>query len=86
MHKGQLQEAIKCIYGHNIDAQSYLQKFISIETTIPKRMGDRHQNDLETYSQRLLELHELETWGDERNILDCINPLASFFNLSRYVN
>ena len=29
-----------------------------------------------------MELHELETWGDEKNIVDCIEPLASHFNLS----
>ena len=82
MHKKQLEEAVKCIYGQNIDAHAYLQKFINIETTIPKRISARHGNDLSRYSQKLLELHELETWGDDRNIVDCIEPLAMHFNLS----
>ena len=82
MHKKQLEESVKCIYGQNIDARAYLQKFIHIETLLPKRVGSRHTNDLGRYSRRLLELHELETWGDDRNINDCIEPLANHFNLS----
>lgn len=82
MHKDQLEEAIRCVYGNKIDAHTYLQKFINVETAVPKRVSDRYSNDLETYSKRLLQLHELETWGDDRNILDCLNPLARHFNLS----
>lgn len=82
IHKEQLEEAIKCVYGQNIDAHTYLQKFINIETAIPKKITDRYSNDLKAYSQRLFKLHELETWGDERNILDAIEPLARQFSLS----
>lgn len=82
MHKEQMEEAIRCIYGNNIDAHTYLQKFINIETSIPKRAGDRLSNDLEVYARRLLQLHELETWGDHRNIVECLVPLAQHFNLS----
>ncbi|WP_126452349.1 KAP family P-loop NTPase fold protein [Sulfuriflexus mobilis] len=82
MHKQQLEESVKCIYGQNIDANAYLQKFIHIETTIPKRVGTRHTNDLGRYCRRLLELHELETWGDDRNIVDCVESLANHFNVS----
>lgn len=82
MHKEQLEEAIKCVYGSNIDAHTYLQKFINIETAIPKRVLDRYSNDLDAYIRRLLQLHELETWGDDRLILDCLSSLARHFNLS----
>ena len=82
MHKEQLEEAIKCIYGNNIDAHTYLQKFISIETSIPKRTNSDYKSDLKAYGRRLFQLHELETWGDERNLVDCIDPLAEHFNLS----
>ncbi len=82
MHKKQLEEAVKCIYGQNIDAHTYLQKFINIETSIPKRITGRHGNDLGRYSRKLLELHELETWGDDRNIIDCVEPLTTHYNLS----
>lgn len=82
MHKEQLEEAIRCVYGNNIDAHTYLQKFINIETAVPKRVADRYSNDLDAYTKRLFQLHELETWGDDRNILDCLPPLARHFNLS----
>lgn len=82
MHKEQLEEAIKCVYGSNIDAHTYLQKFINIETSIPKRTGDRYSNDVSVYTKRLLKLHELVTWGDDVNIIDCLDPLAQHFNLS----
>ena len=82
MHQEQMEEAIKCVYGNNIDAHTYLQKFINLETSIPKRIDDRYSNDLTVYSRRLLQLHELETWGDDRNIVDCLDPLAEHFNLS----
>ncbi|MBL0671345.1 hypothetical protein JD504_11340 [Aeromonas hydrophila] len=82
MHKEQLEEAIRCVYGSNIDAHTYLQKFINIEATIPKRVTDRHSNDLDAYIARLLHLHELETWGDNRLIQDCLSSLCRHFNLS----
>lgn len=85
MHKQQLEEAIRSVYGPNIDAHTYLQKFINVETSIPKRITNRHgrhNNDIELYIKRLLELHEITTWGDDRNIVDCLTPLAQHFNLS----
>lgn len=82
MHKQQLEEAIKSVYGSNIDAHTYLQKFINVETSIPKRVTDRHSNDIDLYIKKLLQLHEITTWGDDRNIADCLIPLAQNFNLS----
>jgi len=82
MHRKQLEEAVKCVYGENIDAHTYLQKFINIETTIPKKIGDRHDNDIGQYNKRLFDLHKIETWGDGRNLLDSLEVLAKHFNLS----
>lgn len=82
MNKVQLEESIRCVYGQNIDAHTYLQKFVNLETKIPKRMEDRYINDLRKYSGQLLQLHEIETWGDDGNIIDCVAALASHFNLS----
>jgi hypothetical protein len=82
MHKEQLEESVRCIYGQNIDAHTYLQKFINIETKLPKQITDRYTNDLKSYSRKLLQLHEMETWGDDQNIVEGIEPLANHFNLS----
>lgn len=82
MHKQQLEEAIRSVYGANIDAHTYLQKFINIEASIPKRVTERYSNDIELYIKKLLQLHEITTWGDDRLIADCLIPLAKHFNLS----
>jgi len=82
MNKSQLEESIRSVYGCNIDAHTYLQKFISLEAKIPKRTSERYTSDFSKYSNRLLNLHEIETWGDNRGILDCIDPLSNHFNLS----
>ena len=82
MNKEQLEESIKSVYGQNIDAHIYLQKFINLEAKIPKRSGDRCSNDLSKYSRKLFQLHELETWGDDTSIIDCIDPFADHLNLS----
>ncbi len=82
MHRKQLEEAIKYVYGKNIDAHTYLQKFINIETTIPKKTGERHDNDIGLYNKRLFDLHQIETWGDDRNLLDSLEILSKHFNLS----
>jgi energy-coupling factor transporter ATP-binding protein EcfA2 len=82
MNKLQLEEAIRSVYGANIDAHTYLQKFINVETSIPKRVTDRYSNDIELYIRKLLQLHEITTWGDDRLIADCLTPLAQHFNLS----
>ncbi|HCN16415.1 MULTISPECIES: KAP family P-loop NTPase fold protein [Psychrobacter] len=36
MHHEQLEESIKKVYGQNIDAHTYLQKFIDYPTSLPK--------------------------------------------------
>lgn len=82
MHRRQLEEAVKSVYGQNIDAHTYLQKFINIDATLPKRISDRHVNDIKKYCQKLYELHELETWGDESALITGLESLSSYFNLT----
>lgn len=82
MNKAQLEESVKSVYGQNIDAHTYLQKFVNIEAKLPKHTGERYTNDLSKYTSRLLQLHEIQTWGDDEVIVDCTEPLANHFNLS----
>lgn len=82
MHRKQLEEAVRCIYGENIDAHTYLQKFINIETTLPKQSGSSHVNDISKYNRQLFSLHEIETWGDKDNLINSLEALAIHFNLS----
>lgn len=82
MNKQQLEEAIKSVYGAKIDAHTYLQKFINVETSIPKRVADRHNNDIKIYVQKLLQLHEIETWGD--GLLRRLRALTRRFEISNH--
>ena len=82
MHRKQLEEAVRCVYGENIDAHTYLQKFINIETTIPNKIGDRHDSDINQYNKRLFDLHEIEIQGDRDSLLKPLELLAKHFNLS----
>ena len=82
MHKPQLEEAIKNVYGKDIDSQSYLQKFIHLECDLPKRTDDDHFNDLGQYTARLFELHEFPTKVDTRNLTAFVTALANRFELS----
>ncbi len=82
MNKLQLEESIKSVYGKNIDAHTYLQKFIHLEMKLPKRTGRRHENDITSYSRKLFELHEIEAWGEGQYIIDSIDALANHLNLS----
>ena len=80
MHKQELEKSIKCIYG-DIDAYTYLQKFIHVQTTLPRKT-DGHDNDLEKYAQYLFQSHGFETWGHDRDLLVWVEQLAVHFQLS----
>lgn len=82
INKEQLEESIKCIYGHNIDAHTYLQKFINLEFRLPKQSVNINSTDYAKYIDRLLEAHEIETWGDSRIIRKILEPLAIHLDLS----
>ncbi len=82
MHRRQLEEAVKCVYGQNIDAHTYLQKFINIEAVLPKRLGDKYYNDLNAYSKKLFDLHQIEQCENPDNLIECISALANHFSLS----
>ncbi|WP_353572208.1 P-loop NTPase fold protein [Candidatus Albibeggiatoa sp. nov. BB20] len=82
MNKAQLEESIKSIYGQNIDAHTYLQKFINLEMKMPKKMGKFGNNDLKIYAEKLTELHELEDLKRERYFYDFMASFSNHFNLS----
>lgn len=81
MHKSQLEEAIRCIYGEKIDAHTYMQKFITIETAIPKN-DNNYKCDIKTYSKALLNAHEINTFGDKDLLLDYIGAFSRKLDIS----
>lgn len=66
INKNQLQESIKSTYGSNINAHTYLQKFITIEATLPKRKG--RGGDIEKYCKQLVTMHEIKGGEWEEDI------------------
>ncbi|PCK93302.1 hypothetical protein PsyrCH409_04230 [Pseudomonas viridiflava] len=58
INKNQLQESIKSTYGSNINAHTYLQKFITVEATLPKRKG--RGGDIEKYCTQLAAKHDIQ--------------------------
>lgn len=82
MNKSQLEESIKFVYGQNIDAHTYLQKFVNIETKLPKNISHKYENDIRKYAEKLIKIHELQTWSDERQLIDCVESLSIHLNFS----
>lgn len=82
MNKEQLEAAIKCVYGANIDAHTYLQKFITINTQLPKDTTTEHNNDISKYINHLIKTHDIEFFGGKKNIICYVEALACHFNLS----
>ncbi len=60
----QLENYIQTIYGNNIDAHNYLQKFITLSTRLPKNKLDQYDDDYKKYSRRLLKHHEIDNQND----------------------
>ncbi len=82
INKNQLEESIRMIYGQKFDAHNYLQKFITIETTLPKVKKEGYKNDLGIYCRELFELHDFEAWGTESDLIEMLEVLVNFYNLT----
>ena len=76
MNRPQLEESVKHVYGPSIDAKTYLQKFINVETQLPKRTSDKYYNDVRDYIQRLRDLHQIEMWDAEDTLFQFFEHVA----------
>jgi len=76
INKEQLQESIKATYGANINAHAYLQKFISIEATLPKKNG--RNSDIGKYCQFLADQYDI----DDRDWVELLSGLGTQLNCS----
>lgn len=81
MNKEQLEESIKCIYGPDIDSNTYLQKFFTIEANLPKSVSFGRY-DIVTYSTKLFELHGFLQRHKRFYFKKYIDLLAAQFNLT----
>jgi len=79
MHTRQLEEAVKCLYGPNIDARTYLHKFVNIECNLPKKKDDPLENDYKKYCEALRKAHGL---NDDDYVQNFVALLARIMELS----
>lgn len=83
MNKEQLESALKSVYGENLDARTYLQKFITVEVSLPKKAEKiNSESDLKTYAKILYAAHEMKIGKGESLLIDSSSLLAQTFDLS----
>lgn len=83
MNKEQLESALKSVYGENLDARTYLQKFVTVEVTLPKKSEKNNSDsDLKTYARILYDAHEMHIEKRQSTLIECSSLLAQTFDLS----
>lgn len=82
MNRIQMEEAVRHQYGSGVDATRYLQKFISISTTLPKP-NDQEISIPKTYLNHCLNNmgYEVKTTAHQQ-IIEIFEDLVSFYDLS----
>ena len=66
----QLEGYVRAVYGSEVDARNYLQKFITVSAKLPKNRRDRSDNDYDKYLRRLLQYYEIGASGRLDMILE----------------
>lgn len=82
MNREQLEEAVRCEYGRGVDAPRYLQKFVSIWTSLPKS-NDRYSSVPKKYLKNCLARMEyhLET-RTHQSTIEFFEDLVAYYDLS----
>ena len=82
MNRTQLEEAVKCEYGAGVDASRYLQKFVSVWTSLPKSNFD-HQSLGNGYVRSCLKAMNFEVKTQaQHDAIGYIEELVNHYNLS----
>ena len=82
MNRTQLEEAVKCEYGAGVDASRYLQKFVSVWTSLPKPNFD-HQSLGNGYVRSCLKAMNFEVKTQaQHDAIGYIEELVNHYNLS----
>lgn len=81
-NREQLEESVRCEYGRGVNASKYLQKFVSIWTTLPKP-NDDYASVPKLYLQDCLARMEYKSDGTtQKNTIEFFEYLVSYYNLS----
>ncbi|WP_172562919.1 KAP family P-loop NTPase fold protein [Vibrio furnissii] len=83
INKKQLQESIRSVYGE-IDAATYLKKFIHLEASLPRRHGYNQTNDYLQYSSYLYSALDFPDWltKNKDDICRIFACYAEYYNLT----
>lgn len=77
MNRRQLEESVKCRYGNGIDSVTYLQKFIDVWLSLPRKTPAlSEQDDGVTYLTNSFKLMAAEGNVDNRGALSAITDLV----------
>jgi len=84
MNKQQLEESIKSVYGSGIDSNTYLQKFIDIEFSLPKGSNDNDSEFYRRFTLHVFEKHNINVGnGNEKDfLLKLITRISLHYKLS----
>lgn len=81
-NREQLEESVRCEYGREVKASEYLQKFVSIWTTLPKP-NNAHASVPKLYLQNCLTRMEYtSSTRTQQTTIEFFEYLASYYNLS----
>jgi len=86
MHHEQLEESIKKVYGSNLDAHTYLQKFIDYPTRLPKTNFslDRSTSD---YLRNQINFLNIREFDNSTHVFYLFAILSNYYGLShRQIN
>lgn len=77
-----MEESVRCEYGREVKASEYLQKFVSIWTTLPKP-NNAHASVPKLYLQNCLTRMEYtSSTRTQQTTIEFFEYLASYYNLS----
>lgn len=80
LNRFQMEQSIQKVYGE-IDSKTYLQKFINIESSLPKNLDNDVSNGYRKYASHLYNQHEIQLSAGN-DFIRYISLFSQFYNLS----
>jgi len=82
MNRDQLEESVRCEYGIGVEAEKYLQKFVTLWASLPKNTENRNC-DAKVYLSDCLSRMEMEiTSQSQSSGVEIYEELVVFYNMS----
>ena len=75
----QLENYVRTVYGSEVDARNYFQKFVTLSTELPKNTRDGDRNDYYKYASKLIEHYGLP---NERSLFALLPTLFQHYRFS----